>query len=82
MLRGGIDRKKAGASFVKKEYHFTESLDGDHTFGNGRAYLVGTLCVFTPVGSGRSQEFRPAYYIPLILPAYMIFYTNRVESKI
>ena len=50
MLRVALTEKKAGASFVKKEYHFTESLDGDHTFGNGRAYLVGALCCLYSCG--------------------------------
>ena len=37
--------------------------------------------VFTPVGSVTIAGVQARYYIPLILPAYMIFYTNRVEAK-
>lgn len=37
--------------------------------------------VFTPVGSVTIAGVQARYYIPLILPAYMMFYTNRVEAK-
>ena len=37
--------------------------------------------VFTPVGSVTIAGVQARYYIPLILPIYMIFYTNKAESR-
>ena len=36
---------------------------------------------FTPVGSINIAGVQPRYYIPLLLPFFMIFYTDKVEAK-
>ncbi|OUN90342.1 DUF2142 domain-containing protein [Blautia sp. An46] len=51
--------------------------------------VVGTLglvwsalyIVFTPVGNMHILGVQARYYIPLIIPAYMIFYTKKIETN-
>ena len=81
MLRNCFDRKKPVFPASKKNIVRFKVIMTLIVVGTLGLVWSALYIVFTPVGNMHILGVQARYYIPLIIPAYMIFYTKKIETN-